>query len=70
MNITICEFMALFSDPKNQKFVVWDNNLAGVVFDGYITDTLDILIDKLLNSDVTSVDNLSSGTNTICININ
>ena len=65
MIITVLEFIEMFVDADNQYFELWDNEAEEIVFQGCIWE----LTEELENATVTSIDNVTNGTNGITLNI-
>ena len=63
--MTICELITSFIDEDVQEFEVYDISEEEVVFNGYLDDLPSNLADK----EVFSIDNLSTISDTLTINI-
>ena len=65
MELTVIEFIEMFVDEHDQYFELWDNEKEEIIFKGYKAD----LTEELEEAIITSIDNVSNGTNGITLNI-
>lgn len=65
MIMTVCDIITMFVEENKQYFELWDNKNEKIIFKGYLSD----LSDDLLEATVTSIDNVTNGTNGITLNV-
>ena len=65
LKMTVLEFIEMFVDESEQYFELWDNVTEKIIFQGFLAD----LTEELENSTVTSIDNITNGTNGITLNV-
>ena len=63
--MTVLEFIEMFVDSHNQYFELWDNETEQIVYKGCLWE----LTSELENATITSIDNVTNGTNGITLNI-
>ena len=65
MIMTVYDVITMFIEEDKQYFELWDNKNEKIIFKGYLSD----LSDDLLEATVTSIDNVTNGTNGITLNV-
>lgn len=68
--MTVQDFLEMFTDPDAQRFELWDNENEEIKFSGYISDIPDDMEDIIFNAEVTSIDLIEKGRDTITMNVN
>lgn len=69
-SMTVQDFLEMFTDPDAQRFELWDNENEEIKFSGFISDVPDELVDIIFNAEVTSIDLIEKGRDTITLNVN
>ena len=64
MIMSVYDIITMFVEENKQYFELWDNKNEKIIFKGYLSD----LSDDLLDATVTSIDNVTNGTNGITLN--
>ena len=67
--MTVQDFLDMFTDPDAQRFELWDNENEEIKFSGYISDIPDDMEDIIFNAEVTSIDLIEKGRDTITLNV-
>lgn len=65
--MTVLEFIEMFVDAGNQYIKLYDNEAETIIFEGYLWEIKNSEV--LANATVTSIDNITNGTNGITLNI-
>lgn len=63
--MTVRDLIEMFIDDNCQEFSIYDNSAEEVTFTGYLED----LPEKYEYAEVTSIDNLSKGTDVLTVNV-
>lgn len=67
--MTVQDFLEMFTDPDAQRFELWDNENEEIKFSGYISDIPEDMEDIILDVEVTSIDLIEKGRDTITLNV-
>ena len=63
--MTVRDLIEMFIDDNCQEFSIYDNSAEEVTFTGYLED----LPEEYEYAEVTSIDNLSKGTDVLTVNV-
>ena len=69
-SMTVQDILDMFTDPDAQRFELWDNENEEIKFSGYMSDIPDDMEDIIFNAEVTSIDLIEKGRDTITLNVN